>query len=221
MQKQVVVFISPPGGGKGTQADLLAQKFGFYHLETSKILEEKLAKENDSVPEIVEARRLYEAGQLVTPSMVARLVLEEIRKLHGQEKSIVFSGSFRTLEEAQKEIPIVEELYGQENIKIFNITLSEGESVKRNSGRRICQKSRHPIPNFPEYQNISVCPWDGSPVITRTLDKPEIIRKRYQVFLEDTRPVLDFLKQKGYNIITINGERPIEKVFEDILRHFK
>ena len=222
MVKQVIIFIAPPGAGKGTQAELVAHKFGFYHLESSKILEEKLAdQENSSDPEIREAWRLYKRGELMTPLLVARLIAEEIRRFHGDGKSIIFSGSFRTLEEAQKETPIVEELYGKSNIKIFNITLSEQESIKRNSGRRICQLSRHPIPDFPQYHDLTTCPQDGSPIIKRELDKPEIIKERYRVYKAETEPVLDYLKENGYHVMTINGEQPIERVFEDISKHLQ
>ena len=110
----------------------------------------------------------------------------------------------------------LEESFGKDNILVFNIVLSEAESIKRNGGRRICQAQRHPIPNFPEYANRTACPQDGSPLLTRDLDKPEIIKERYQVYLRDTAPVLEYLQQHGYAINEINGEQPIEKVFTDI-----
>ncbi len=222
MKKQVIIFIAPPGAGKGTQSDVLSRKFGFFHLETSRVLEDQLINQGDSTdPEIVEARRLYWAGELITPSLVAKLVIKEIEELHKEGKSIVFSGSFRTSEEATKEIPIVERLYGKENIKIFNITLSEGESIKRNSNRRVCEKSRHPIPNLPKYKDLTECPWDGSAIIKRPLDKSEVIKERYRIYGRDTKPVLNYIKDQDYDIITIHGEQTIEKVSEDILKHFK
>lgn len=219
---QTVVFIAPIGAGKGTQAEMLAEKFGFFHLETSKLLEEQLVHSNSQDPDILEAQRLYHTRQLITPALVAKIVMAEMETLHRQGSSIVFSGSFRTLEEAEKEILLAEKLYGHEHIKFLYITLSEEEAVKRNSGRRICQEKRHPIPDFPQYRDITACPFgDGSPLIKRTLDHPEAIRERYAVFLRDTYPVLDFIKNRGYTVITINGEQSIEKVSEDILAHFK
>ncbi len=222
MVQKIIVFIAPPGAGKGTQAELIAKKFGFYHLESSKILEEGLAdRENSPDPEIRKAWELHKKGQLMTPSLVARMIIDEIKKLHDEGKSIVFSGSFRTLEEVEKEVPVVEELYGRENITFFSLTLTEAESIKRNSSRRICQKNRHSIPGFPEYANMVTCPEDGSPLIKRELDKPDIIRERFQVYKSDTEPVLDYLKKHGYDIITVHGEQPIGTVFEDISKHLQ
>ena len=227
MAKQIVIFIAPPGAGKGTQADLLAEKFGFVHIETSKLGEAKindpeLAKKDS---EVAEAKRLYDKGELFPPPWTTKLVIEKMGELAREGRGGVFSGSPRTPYEAEHELPEFEKLYGRDNIKIFYITLSEEESVKRNSERRICEKNRHPIPRSeydPKFKDITVCPWDGSPIITRpVLDKPEIIRERYKVFLRDTAPVLDYFREKGYKIVEINGEQPIEKVSSDILEHFE
>jgi len=220
MDKQIVIFIAPPGAGKGTQADLLAEKFGFIHIETSKIIEEKLKNADSSDPVTQEEKRKWLEGELNDPHKVARWILDRTEGLAGRGESLVFSASPRALFEVEVELPEFEKLYGRENIKIFYITLSEEESVKRNSNRRICEKNRHPIPNFPEYKNLTTCPQDGSPLITRALDTPEVIRERYRVYKAETELVLDYFREKGYKVIEINGEQPIEKVFEDILKNF-
>ncbi|HWA64267.1 MAG TPA: nucleoside monophosphate kinase, partial [Candidatus Paceibacterota bacterium] len=130
---------------------------------------------------------------------------------------VVASGSPRTLYEAEAELPIFEELYGKDNLKIISLQVSEEESVKRNSARRVCKQSNHPIPNFPEYEGMTACPQDGSPIITRADDAPETIRHRYRAYQEETHPVLDFFAQKGYTVATIRGEQPIENVHREIL----
>lgn len=219
---RVVIFIAPPGAGKGTQADLLAKKFGLEHIETSKLGEAKINDPNlvGKDPEVAEAKKKYDSGDLFPPAWIVKLVIEKTKELAKSGHGAVFSGSPRTLYEAKMEMPELEKLYGRENIKIFNITLSEAESVKRNSSRRICQLNRHPIPGFPHYRDLTTCPEDGSPIIKRKLDKPETIKERYKVFLKDTKPVFDYLRLCGYKVITINGEQPIGRVQEDILKHF-
>lgn len=222
MEKKIFVLIGAPGSGKGTQAELLAKKFNLYHLETSKLGEEKINNlelvKND--PEIREAKRLYDKGELFPPPWTTKLVLEKIRELVQENKGVVFSGSPRTIFEAENEFPEFERIYGKENIYIFEIVLSEEESVKRNSVRKICKASRHSIPaTLPEFKNITVCPEDGSEIITRTLDKPELIRERYKVYLKETKPISDFLKNLGYEAKQIDGEQPIEKIYEDILKN--
>lgn len=221
-KKQVIIFIAPPGAGKGTQAELLAKKFGLKHIETSKLGEAKINDpelvKND--PEVAEAKKKYDSGDLFPPPWVTKIIKEKAGKSAAKGQGVVFSGSPRTLYEAKNEMPEFEKLYGKENIKIFYITLSEKESVKRNSSRRICQLSRHPIPDFPQYRDLTVCPEDGSPIIKRKLDKPETIKERYRVFLKNTKPVFNYLRLCGYKVITINGEQPIGRVEEDILKNF-
>ena len=153
------------------------------------------------------------------PELVKQFILEKIEKLYKQELGIVFSGSPRTLEEAEAELPVLEDLFGKENVKIVHIQLTEDESIKRNSHRRICKANRHPIPNFPQFQNITTCPRDGSELVTRSLDNPDIIKVRYQEYLNRTEPILAFLKERGYNIMEINGEQSIQKVFQDTLNN--
>jgi|SRR3989344_3209673 len=217
---KLVIFVGPIGSGKGTQAEVIAKKFGLIHIETSKLLEEKFNTADSSDKKMAEQKALWHMGILNDPSWVTEVLLDEVKKFADEDKGMALSSSPRTLFEAEKEIPVFEEIYGRENIFVFNITLSEAESVKRNSGRRICEKNRHPIPNFPEFKDLKTCPEDGSKLITRALDNPETIKIRFKEYLNRTEPILNYLNDRGYNILKINGEQPIEKVSEDILKNF-
>ena len=219
MSKQVIIFIAPPGAGKGTQAELVAKKIGLEHIETSNIIEEKFKNADPKDGKLNEEKKRFLAGELTDPVLVAEWFLEKVGDLARRGVGMVLSGSPRTMYEGETDMPELERLYGKENIKIFYISLSEEESIKRNSSRRICKKNRHPIPGFPQYRDLMTCPEDGSPIIRRELDKPEIIKERYRVYKAETEPVLDYLKKNGYDVITIEGEQPIEKVQEDILKY--
>lgn len=218
-KKWVIILIGPPGSGKGTQADMLAEKFSLVHLESSKVIEEKLSKADSDDWILQKEKHFWESGQLNTPELVLQWMQEKIKELAGKGNGIVFSGSPRTIFEAEGELPLLEELYGKDNIKIFNIELSGQESVKRNSTRRICLGSRHPIPSFPEFENITKCPKDGTEIVTRILDNPETIKIRYKEYLNRTLPLVDILKHKNYRITKINGDQPIENVYNDILNY--
>ena len=215
MQK-VIFLIGPPGSGKGTQAELLAKELGFYHFEISKVIEEKFKNADSSNKEITHQKEHWIAGELVHSELVAKWFLEKVNELKDKVNGFVFSGSARTLKEAEEELGYLEGVYGKENIMAVEIKLTEEESIKRNSARRICLKNRHPIPNFQEYANIKICPEDGSEIIIRELDKPEIIKERYQVYLRDTAPVIDYFKKSGYKMEDVNGEQSIEGVFGEI-----
>ena len=213
---KAIFLIGPPGSGKGTQAELLAKDLGFEHFEISKVIEKKFNDTDPGDKEVAHQKEHWLSGELVHSEFVVKWFREEVEKFKNTVAGFVFSGSARTVDETEQNLNYLSGIYGKENIVAVEIKLSEEESVKRNSHRRICVKNRHPIPNFPEYANIKVCPEDGSEIITRELDKPEIIKERYQVYLRDTTPVIDYFRQNGYKVKEINGEQPIEKVFEDI-----
>lgn len=216
-KKWIMVLVGPPGAGKGTQAELLAEDFGLFHLESSKVIEEKFKNGDPNDPVIQREKELWKSGKLNTPQLVCEWILEKVREVESQGRGIVFSGSPRTMYEAECELPEFEKFYGKENVKAINIEISEEESIKRNSKRRLCQANRHPIPNFPEYENITVCPKDGSPIITRALDNPDTIKVRFKTYWEETQPVVGFLRKRGYPIIEITGAQGIEHVHDDIV----
>ncbi|HWA64639.1 MAG TPA: nucleoside monophosphate kinase, partial [Candidatus Paceibacterota bacterium] len=128
-----VLLIGPPGAGKDTQAALLALELGLVQIKTSQIIDKKFAQAGPGDAVIREQIRRKAAGDLVEPKLVLEWFVEELRALRGQGKGVVASGSPRTLYEAEAELPIFEELYGKDNLKIISLQVSEEESVKRNS----------------------------------------------------------------------------------------
>jgi len=220
-KKWAVFLIGPPGSGKGTQADLLAERFGLVHIQTSKLGEAKI---NDSEliknnPEIAEIKKQYDKGELFPPPWIVKIVLDKAKEIADKGQGIIFSGSPRTIYEAENEMPYFENLYGKENIKIINLKIDENESINRNVHRRVCKLNGHPIPNFDQFKDMKTCPHDGSEIITRSLDTPETIKTRNEVYHRRTEPIMDFLEKKGYEIIEVNGIDSIQKVFEVILNN--
>ncbi|PJE51373.1 MAG: hypothetical protein COV29_01310 [Candidatus Yanofskybacteria bacterium CG10_big_fil_rev_8_21_14_0_10_36_16] len=223
--KRIISLIGPPGSGKGTQADLLSEKIDLIHFDTGKFFRSFFNSYNGDDKEILEQKEVYDTGELLSPPFVARLVLSEVEKICAKESGIVFSGSPRTMYETGKELPAFGDMVGIENVFIFYISLSKAESIKRNSARLVCEAQGHSISNLPEdqkHREIGACPKDGSKLKKRDgLDDPEIIAKRYDVYLRDTKPILDKAKSMGYKVVDINGEQAIEDVSNDILKHLK
>lgn len=217
-KKWAVVLIGPPGSGKGTQAELLAEKFGLVNFEISQVIEEKFknADPNDEI--IKREKKIWQSGELMTPEVIVEWTLEKMKEFATKGLGIVVSGNPRTMYEAEQELPALEEFYGKDSIKVVHLNLTKEESIKRNSSRRICQANRHTIPDFPMFKDITTCPKDGSPLLKRELDTPETISVRYEVYLRRTQPILSFVGDNGYKVIEIEGEQDIDKVFDDILK---
>lgn len=226
---KVIILLGPPGAGKGTQAELLAEKLGFYYLETSKLIEVKImvAKRGDYVTiegkkySLTKERKLWKSGILCTPAVVTFLVNEKIKELAKRNKGIIMGGSPRTLYEAKKEVPILKKLYGKKNIKVILINISPKISILRNSHRRICQLMRHPILWTKETAKLKRCPLDGSKLIKRALDTPKIIKVRLKEYRERTFPLIEYLREEGFKIKKINGEKSVAEVYKSILKALK
>lgn len=226
-KKQVIIIIGPPGGGKGTQATLLSERLSLYYFETSKVIEAKIMNAQASELEeidgqkypLTEEKRKWEQGELVSPPLVTVWVKNEIKSLFEAQQGIIFAGSPRSLYEAENLMPFLKNLYGSENIKIFLIKQGIEESVWRNSHRRLCELMRHPILYLEENKDLKLCPLDGSKLIKRSLDKPEVIKERFRIYEKQTLPIIDYFKDNGFPVMEINGEQTVAEVFTDIIKN--
>ncbi len=234
MEKQIIILFGPPGAGKGTQAEILADKTGYYHFESSKIIEACFENESDpkGAPKLFEIegqkykvqdeKKRWQEGLLNSPPFVVFLMVEKIKELAKEGKSIIFSGSPRTVYEAEKEIPLLKELYGLENIKFILLEITAETTIFRNSHRRICELIRHSILFSPETENLTKCPLDGSDLVKRKgLDDLQTIKKRLEVFKEQTFPVTEIIQKQGLKLHKVNGEQTVSDVHKDVLEAIK
>ncbi|OGZ89953.1 MAG: hypothetical protein A2599_03380 [Candidatus Staskawiczbacteria bacterium RIFOXYD1_FULL_39_28] len=228
MSKKIVIIFGPPGAGKGTQSELLSEKLGYYHLESSKVLERCFKSEDPSKTFSVDGKDYnvgdeienWKTGKLTSPPFVTFLMIQEVVKLSEQDESFILSGSPRTIYEVEKEMPILAELYGKENIKIFLIEISAEVTVFRNTHRKICELMRHSILFNNETEKLTLCPIDGSALKKReSLDDPETIKTRLVEYKERTLPMLEYFKNSGFIVNKINGEKYIAEVHEAIMKN--
>jgi len=228
--KQVIILFGQPGAGKGTQAEILSDKTGYYHFESSKVIEacfknespEKVFEIDGQTYKVEDEKKRWEEGLLNSPPFVVNLMAEKIKDLAKEGKSIIFSGSPRTVYEAEKEIPLLAELYGLENIRFVLLEISAETTIFRNSHRRICELIRHSILFSPETEKLTKCPLDGSDLVKRKgLDDPETIKKRLEVFKEQTFPVIEVIQKQGLKLNKVNGEQTVADVHKDVLEAIK
>jgi len=225
--KQIIILFGAPGSGKGTQANLLSEKFGFFHFETSKILEkcfktespEKIYKADGQEFKIKDEIKRWETGLLNSPPFVVSLVVKKIKELAKSGESIVFSASPRTIYEAKKEVPLFKKLYGEKNIRFIILEVNPETTIYRNSHRKICELMRHGILFNQETENLKKCPIDGSNLVSRyNLDDVETIKKRLSVFTSETYPVIEAIQKQGIVAHKIDGQQSIADVHSEILK---
>lgn len=226
MNKQVISIFGPPGAGKGTQSELLSEKLGYYHLESSKVLErcfktvnpDKIFTVDGKDYTVGEEIKNWKTGVLTSPPFITALMMEEFKKLAADGESFIVSGSPRTIYEVEKEMPLLVKLYGKENIKILMIEISAKITVFRNTNRKMCELMRHSILFNEETKGLKLCPLDGSKLYKRKdLDDPETIKVRLQEYKNRTLPLLEYFQASGFQIYKIDGEKTVAQVHKQII----
>lgn len=217
MNKKAIMVLGPPGSGKGTQAKLLAEKFGFFHFITSQVGKNYIATHSD--PETQKQMELYKTGFLFETVWLTKVVKEKTQDIFNKYPGIVYDGSPRTPYEAEHFYKFLSELISKENIKIIEIAVSDKETKKRLAKRLICDKnSGHVFISSEKLKPGDFCPEGDSVLSERDLDNPDLFTERISEYRNRTVPGLEFLK-KNHPVITINGEQSIEDVFKDIVKN--
>lgn len=209
----IVVFLGPPGSGKGTQAKKLSQDLGLVHISTGDLLREAVRKQTELG---TKAKEYMDRGELVPDNLMIALI-EEVMPAEG---GFILDGFPRTIAQA---VALEEMLqrYGWEVKKVIFFDLPEEVVVERLSGRLVCPQCGtvyHVKYNPPEREGIcNVC---GTKLIQREDDKEEVVRRRYRVYLEQTQPLVEFYTQRN-KLIRLDATRNIEDVNRVLLEVLK
>src|SRR5699024_9819431 len=206
-----LILMGLPGAGKGTQAEKINEKYNIPHISTGDMF--RLAiKEGTELGK--QAKEYMDQGALVPDQVTIGIVKERLSKDDCKD-GFLLDGFPRTIAQAEALQNIMQEL--NEDIDyVVNVDVPEEKLVERLTGRRVCPTcgtTYHVIYNPPKEDGK--CDKDGSELIQRDDDKPETVKKRLSVNLEQEKPLLDFYNEKGY-LITVNGDQDINDVFRDI-----
>jgi adenylate kinase len=188
-----VIFLGPPGAGKGTQAKLVAAHYGVPHLSTGDMLRENVQL---GTPLGVLAKPIMERGELVPDDLILRMVGERIAR-NDCVRGFVFDGFPRTLAQAEALDRILEgQKSGPAAVIYFNVP--EEILMRRLTGRRTC-KIGFEIYNIYERppKVAGRCDVDGGELIQRPDDRPEIIRERLAAYDAQTKPLVDYYRAQG------------------------
>ena len=214
-----LMVLGPPGSGKGTQIKLLSEKLGFLHLISSQLIKNSIKNNKD--PETIRQKERQDKGLLCEPEWVFERVKEKTQEIyndHDNCKGIIFDGSPRTLYEAEHLYNLLVNLIGKDNIKIMEINISEDELKKRISKRLVCSNSsQHVFIKSEDLKPEMPCPDCDGVLLLRVDDKSEALDIRMQEYINQTLPMLDYLK-KNHEVIVINGEQSIDIVHQEIVQ---
>ena len=188
-----VIFLGPPGVGKGTQADFIAQKYGIPKLSTGDLLRESVANGTTLGNE---AKGYMNRGELVPDAVVIGLVEEKLGSPDCQN-GFLLDGFPRTVAQADQ-LSTYLTSRGESLDQVVYFSLSKDEIVRRISGRRSCQdcKAVYHLESVPP-KNEGICDTCEKPLIQRNDDKPETIESRLAVYQEQTAPLIEYYKERN------------------------
>jgi len=206
-----LILFGPPGAGKGTQADRLQRDFQLPFISTGEMLRGNVKSETVLGSE---AKRYMDAGDLVPDELIVAMATDRLEQ-HDAQDGFILDGFPRNLDQASALERQLDELKRRVTAALL-IDVPDDEVVRRLSGRRVCVKSGHNYHvEFDPPKREGVCDQDGSRLIQRDDDQPEVIKNRLNVYHEQTEPLVKHYDEQGL-MRRIDGTRPAAEVHDHI-----
>ena len=208
-----LVLLGPPGSGKGTQGERLNEDLRLPYYATGDILRAAVRDETELGRE---AKEYMDRGDLVPDEVIVGVIADRIDSGEALD-GFILDGFPRTTPQAEALDAKLNQL-GRGVTAVLLIDVSDDEVVKRLGGRRTCEANGHVFHvEFEPPQEEGVCDIDGSPLIVRDDDKPEVIRKRLETYHEKTEPLVSYYDSRSV-LRRIEGEAAPDEVADQVRR---
>ena len=206
-----IIMFGAPGAGNGTQAKMIADKYGVPHISTGDIFRANIKNGTELG---MEAKKYMDQGLLVPDELTVRILLDRVAQ-DDCKNGYVLDGFPRTIPQAEVLDSELTKL-GDHIDYAINVDVPDENIVKRMSGRRACLTcgATYHIEHVPPKKE-GICDVCGSELVLRDDDKPETVKNRLNVYHEQTQPLIDFYTEKGV-LKTVDGTVPMEEVFAAI-----
>jgi adenylate kinase len=208
-----LVLLGPPGSGKGTQGERLNEDLHLPYYATGDILRAAVREETELGRT---AKGFMDSGDLVPDEVIVGVIVEALGSDEARD-GFILDGFPRTTPQAEALDAKLDDL-GRQVTAVLLIDVSDDEVVRRLGGRRTCTEGGHVFHvEFNPPERDGVCDIDGSELIVRDDDKPEVIRKRLATYHEKTEPLVDYYDRRSV-LRRIAGEAPPDEVTEEVRR---
>ena len=200
-----LMFVGPPGAGKGTQAVRIAARYGIPHISTGDMLREEM---KSGTPLGQQAKAYIEAGELVPDDVIIGMVKERISRPDAKD-GFLLDGFPRTREQAEA----LDEFTSLD--VVININVPDDKLIHRICGRRVCRECGATY-HESMLENLKQCPRCGGELYVRDDDKEEIVRQRIAVYKQKTQPLIEYYTKKGL-LEDVVGSGGIDDITEAIV----
>ncbi len=192
-QQLNLILFGPPGAGKGTQAERLRKDFELPYIATGDMLRANVKEQTDLGKK---AKEYMDAGDLVPDDLIVAMARDRLIQDDAQD-GFILDGFPRTVDQAKALDEQLSDL-GRRVTAALLIDVPDEELIRRLSGRRMCVKAGHNYHvEFDPPKHDGICDQDGSRLVQREDDKPEVIQNRLRVYHEHTKPLVDYYDERG------------------------
>ncbi len=206
----IIVLLGPPGAGKGTQGERIAERLGIPKIATGDVLR---AAVREGTEQGLAAKAYMDRGDLVPDSVILG-IMKEVLASPSSKKGAILDGVVRTVPQADGLATMLAELgRGVDAYLLFDV--DDDELVKRLSGRTVCDTCQTPYMGLEPGTRCNKC---GGTLVRRKDDEPESIRNRLKVYREQTEPVIDWVKERKMNLVKINATGDLDEITERAMK---
>jgi adenylate kinase len=211
-----IVLLGPPGVGKGTQAKILSERTGLAHISSGDLFRENLKNQT----ELGKLAQTYMTrGDLVPDGVTIAMIKDRLTRPDCKTGAIL-DGFPRTPSQAEALEAMLQEFKGHVDAVPF-INAADDTLVERLSGRWTCRANGHIFnEKFNPPKDPGKCDFDGSELYQRDDDKAETVKRRIQVYLDQTLPLITYYRDHG-KLVELNGMQSIEQVTQTLLTALK
>lgn len=205
-----IILLGMPGAGKGTQAQIIEEELAIANISTGAILREVSKSESDLGQKV---QTYLNSGQLVPDEIIIEMLVQRI-STDDCNNGFILDGFPRNIEQAKS----LDQAGVSIDLVIY-LKILEEQIIERMSGRRIhlaSGRSYHTTFNPPKVDGKDDL--TGEDLVQRSDDKPDVIKKRLEVYFNETEPMLDFYKNKDIQFCEIDASEPVKAVTEKILK---
>lgn len=208
-----IIMLGAPGAGKGTQAKMIADKYGIPHISTGDIFRANIKNGTELG---TKAKKYMDQGLLVPDELTCDLVVDRISQ-EDCKNGFILDGFPRTIPQAECLTNALKERNDSMDYAV-NVHVPDENIITRMSGRRACLNcgATYHIVNIPTKVE-GICDRCGSEVVLRADDEPETVKKRLDVYHDQTQPLIEYYENQGI-LKTVDGTQPMQTVFEDIIK---